>query len=386
MQNKPEIVFTFPACMGGVCSFNYNIINYGNLKSRFFVKVIMIKEANDIRPDFLDKFDADEVILFKYSESENQYWVQQRLNDLLGNSDGAIVTDNGITIIAARRFDNPKTVFQLIHDYYYVNLNVKLANFVDVVIAHSSFFSDVVFSANPLLFVERNFYIPYGVKQLDNFPVKSQNKPLNLVFLGRLEENKGVLLLSKIDDLLISNGVYVNWSIIGKGPLKKSLLQNWSNNTRISFYEPESTEDVYRLLKNQDIFVFPTSFEGTPVSILECLSNGVVTITNNLPGGIRDIVKEDVGFCCELNNLQSFVGFILKLNSDRSLLKDMQLNCFERANQFYNVLINANEYALVFSKWKILTRKDKHIPNALVKLDRPIIPNVLVKLIRNIKH
>ena len=228
--------------------------------------------------------------------------------------------------------------------------------------------------------------IPYGVKQLENFPSKNQNKSLNLVFLGRLEENKGVLFLNKIDDLLISNGVYVNWTIIGKGPLKKSLLQNWSNNTRVSFFEPDSTEDVYSLLKIQDIFVFPTSFEGTPVSILECLSNGVVTITNNLPGGIRDIVKEDVGFCCELNNLQYFAEIILKLNNDRILLMSMQRKCFERANQFYDVLINAHEYALVFSKWKILRRKDKHIPDALVKLDRNIIPNFLTKLIRNLKH
>ena len=28
--NKPEIIFTFPSCMGGVASFNYNIINRQN--------------------------------------------------------------------------------------------------------------------------------------------------------------------------------------------------------------------------------------------------------------------------------------------------------------------------------------------------------------------
>ena len=118
MQNKPEIVFTFPACMGGVSSFNYNIINHSRLIKNFHSKVILLKAIEDTRPLFFDSFKADEVITFEFSYRENQYYVQKRLHKLLGNSPGAIVTDNGLTIYAARQFNNPKTVFYTLNFHF----------------------------------------------------------------------------------------------------------------------------------------------------------------------------------------------------------------------------------------------------------------------------
>ena len=203
MPIKPTIVFTFPNCMGGVSSFNYNIINYSSLIKNFHSKVILLKSKEDKRPPFLDKFLADEVILFEYSNIENQYYVQKRLNQLLGNEQGAIITDNSLTLSAADRFNNPKTVFHLIHDFFYVSQNIAFGNKIDIAIAHSSFFSDAVYSSNPSDFAERSFYIPYGVKKgLNEFENKPKSKKLNLVFLGRLDNGKGINYLIEIEQLL----------------------------------------------------------------------------------------------------------------------------------------------------------------------------------------
>jgi hypothetical protein len=90
--------------MGGVASFNYNIINYSKLICQFHSKVILLKAKEDTRADFNDTFNVDEVIVFQYSNSENQYYVQKRLNNLIGNKVGAIVTDNGFdALFAANR-------------------------------------------------------------------------------------------------------------------------------------------------------------------------------------------------------------------------------------------------------------------------------------------
>ena len=197
-KNKPEIVFTFPAIMGGVASFNFNLINNSSLIKRFHSKVILMKELTDTRPLFTEKFDVDEEILFEYSDKENQYHLQKRLSKLLGKGEGAVVTDNGLTMETARRFNNPKTIYSLIHDYYYVTQQIKLRDLADVAIAHSSFFSDAVFSALPQLFANRCFYLPYGVKQLPSFPQKMDGA-LNLIFVGRLVQEKGVLQLYEIE-------------------------------------------------------------------------------------------------------------------------------------------------------------------------------------------
>ena len=116
MKNKPEIVFVFPIAMGGVCSFNFNIINNSKLIGNFYSKVILLKEKNDNRPVFQELFNVDEQIIFEYSGSENQYYLQKRLSKLLGEEEGAIVTDNGLTMESARRFNLNKTIFSLIHD------------------------------------------------------------------------------------------------------------------------------------------------------------------------------------------------------------------------------------------------------------------------------
>ena len=86
MLDKPLLVFTFPNVMGGVASFNFNIINFSSLKSKFYIKVILIKEEEDKRPPFKDAFLVDEVIHFSYSRKENKYFVEKRLNKLIGSS------------------------------------------------------------------------------------------------------------------------------------------------------------------------------------------------------------------------------------------------------------------------------------------------------------
>ena len=382
-NNKPEIVFTFPAALGGVSSFNFNIINNSFLLKNFHSKVILMKPKNESRPLFQEKFLVDEQVVFEYDDNENQFHLQKRLNDLLGNIEGAIVTDNGMTVETARRFNNPKTVFSLLHDYYYVNQQVKLFDWSDIVIAHSSFFSDAVFASDPEMYANRALYIPYGVKQLKELPEKN-NEILNLVFLGRLEEGKGVLRLIDIQNKLQEKNIEVSWTIIGKGSAKEILHEQWKNE-RVVFYEPDTTEEVYEALKTQDVFVFPTIFEGTPVAILEALACGVVTIVNDLPGGIRDVLSNEVGFRCQINNLNEFADKIILLNSNRNLLAEMQKKCFALANKNYDVKQNSDNYISSFLKYEKYKRKSKMEARRLLKLDNVIFPNWLTIAIRNIK-
>jgi glycosyltransferase involved in cell wall biosynthesis len=381
---KPHIVFTLPACMGGVASFNYNLINYSKLIKKFHSKVILLQAKEDNWPAFKDIFQADEVVIFHFSYKENQYYVQQRLNKIMGAEEGAIVTDNPLTIQAARRFNNSKTVFHLVHDFYYVSQSIQCGDLVDVAIAHSSFFSDAVFAANPVSFVHRTYHIPYGVQQLKAMP-KKNNPVLKLLFLGRLEESKGVLLLYEINKKLAEQNIQVDWSIIGKGSLKNVLKEQWGGQENVRFFEPDSVEEVYKILGQQDIFVFPTTFEGTPVSILESLANGVVTIVNDLPGGVRDIVIEGIGFRCPLNDITCFSEHIATLHHNRALLENMQENCFELANKQYDIATNADNYFKLFLSYRELKRAQKNAPLRMSRLDKKGISNRLVKTIRKFR-
>jgi glycosyltransferase involved in cell wall biosynthesis len=381
---KPEIIFTFPIALGGVSSFNFNLINNSKLLNNFYTKVILLKTKNETRPAFTEKFNVDEQLIFEYDDFENQYHVQKRFSKLLGTREGAIVTDNGFTMETARRFKIQKTIFSLIHDYYYVNQQIQLGSLADVAIAHASFFSDAVFSSNPILWAGRTFYIPYGVKQLEQFPNK-KNDMLNVVFLGRLEESKGVLKLINIQKQLLSNKIKVRWTIIGKGSLKSELINQWKD-YEVDFFEPSTTNEVYNILIKQDIFIFPTIFEGTPVAILEAMACGVVTIVNDLPGGIRDIVTVQTGFRCLQNNTETYVENIITLNNDREKLKEMQQNCFLISKSNYDVAVNSDNYVNLFLEYKKYARTSIINVRRLQKLDKSIVPNLVTKAIRKIKN
>ena len=203
--------------------------------------------------------------------------------------------------------------------------------------------------------------------------------------MGRLEEAKGVLQLKKINDLLVEKNIPVEWAIIGKGSLKKQLEQDWAGVPNIQFYEPDSTEEVYRLLSGQDIFIFPTRFVGTPVSILECIANGVVPIVNDLPGGIRDIVVEGIGHRCRQDDIDQYAGLIIQYHEDRAALKKIQQACFDFSTRHYNIEDNADLYFEKFMAFPHLKRKETHSKILFSRLDRALFPNPLVKFIRNIK-
>ena len=386
MINKPILVFTFPNCVGGVSSFNFNILNFSTLKSQFYIKVILIKETEDTRPEFLENFNVDELIHFNYSTNENKYYVAKRLNSFIGDAEGALITDNIITIFAARRFASPKIIFHLLHDYFYVKQHIALEKYIDNGVAHSSFFSDAVFASNPNKWSNNVFYLPYGVqKQKIDLQIKNQ-KCLNLVFLGRLEKSKGVHYLFEIEKILANKNIKVNWSIIGKGNCKKALLNQWKHQQNVQFYEPDTTTEVFQILTKQDLFIFPTSFEGTPVSILECLSSGIVPIVNDLPGGIRDIVLDDIGFRCKLNNVAEFAEKIILLNSDRILLSTMQFNCLNHFDSNFQIEYNADAYFNLFANYNYLKNSVSITSNRIFsKLDHPFIPNVITQFLRRIK-
>jgi len=386
MRSKPELIFTLPNVMGGVSSFNYNIINNSELKKSAYLRVILIKELSDKRPVFQDEFIADEIIYFEYSKYENKYYVQKRLNKLFGTKNGSIITDNDLTISTAIRFKSNKTLFHIIHDFFYVKQNIYYADNIDVAIAHSSFFSDCILSSDPNSFNGRCFYLPYGVASIE-IKYKKNKGNLNLVFLGRLDHGKGVLSLKIIDNILKKRGIKVNWVVIGKGPLKNNLLQQWMDNDNINFFEPDKTNDVLEILQKQDLFIFPTTFEGTPVSIIECLSVGVGIIVNDLPGGIRDIVNEKVGFRCKINDYTEFADRISYLNDNRVLLDEMNKNCLELFNKFYQIKHNADKYFELFLNFENFKRQVVNAKKIKYSFfDNPFVPNLITKTLRFIKN
>jgi glycosyltransferase involved in cell wall biosynthesis len=387
-SDKPVFIFIFPDCMGGVASFNRNIINYASLRNQCIVKVILLQSKEDTRFRFADKIEADAVIPFPFSTLENQYEVCKRLHGLFGDEPGCIVTDNYLPLNAVGLMGSRKKVIYLVHDYFYINWAFLYHSIIDAAVAHSSFFRDILYASSPTIYKKKAYYIPYGVElPASTWRKQSNGAVLNLLFLGRLVEEKGIFLLKSIDEYLQAEKVPVQWTIVGRGPAEGELKKQWAGSSNITFIQAEDTQEVYRILENQDMLVFPSRFEGTPVAIMEAMSRGAVPVVGDLPGGTRDMVTEETGVRCEVENAVEYAKAIQYFYKHPEFLKEKQQACIKKSQATYNINNAADAYfSFLFTQAGTAISKQPQAGLALVsRLDNRLWPNWFVYNIRKIK-
>ncbi|HUR12749.1 MAG TPA: glycosyltransferase family 4 protein [Flavitalea sp.] len=387
MQELPVFVFIFSDCTGGVASFNRNLINHTSLSSACKVKVILIKPEEDKRTPFTDKM-RGEVIHFNFSSLENQFHVLHRLYALIGNENGCIITDNALVLNAVSLFGKTKRLIYLVHDYFYVNAALSFANLIDAAVAHSTFFRDVLLAAAVTEYQTKAFFLPYGV-ELPSVAWQKQRagETLRLIFLGRLVEEKGVLLLKQIDENLRATGTQAEWTIMGTGPLLAQLKESWSNTDAVKFVQAKDGAEVYKTLEEHDVLVFPSQFEGTPVSIMEAISRGVVPVVSDLPGGTRDMVTDGIGFLCGTRNVEEYANAIRILDQNRQELHLLQQGCLRKARESYDIRKASDAYfTFFFNQMKTPLKTNNGSPIHLSRLDSRYLPNSFVRAFRKAKQ
>lgn len=380
--NKPEVVFVLPDVLGGVTSLNRNIINNASLRKQAYVKVILVSESGWPHPRITETFDADEVIAFQYGQHENRYAVLKRLNAAFGTAPGAIFCNEAIEMESIYQYGTAKTVYQFIHDFYNLKVAVKFGAITDVFVTHTNLFSDVLKSSDPGHI--RVFYLPHGVSIPENILPSDPGNRLKLVFTGRLVEAKGVQDLYLINKLLQNSGIGVEWTVIGRGNMKGFLEEQWKEETNIRFASPDTTEEVIQIMSSNDIFILPTRFEGSPVTILEALSVGIAPVVSDLPGGIREIVQQNIGRVIPLGNNKLFAEAIAELHADRQGLMKMKENARKLAAGKFDIRATSDQYFDLLLQFASFKKERRDLPPLPVgyRLDQKWLPDALVSFIR----
>lgn len=110
-----------------------------------------------------------------------------------------------------------------------------------------------------------------------------------LLWVGRLDPIKGLdVLIAAIALLARTRPVQV--AIVGEGPYRAELeALAASAGLADRLHLLGRRDDVPRLLKTADVFVFPSRTEGLPNAILEAMAAGVPVVATDVPG-CRDLV------------------------------------------------------------------------------------------------
>jgi glycosyltransferase involved in cell wall biosynthesis len=129
-----------------------------------------------------------------------------------------------------------------------------------------------------------------------------KDKP-NLLFLGRIEKNKGVNELIEALKRL-KNDVKFHFVLCGTGALAQYFIEECNENLGSDFeYKGVvSGEEKNIIIRESDLFILPSYFEGLPMALLETMAAGVVPIVTNV-GSMKEIVKHDInGLLIEKEN------------------------------------------------------------------------------------
>lgn len=178
-------------------------------------------------------------------------------------------------------------------------------------------------------------YIPNGVDTKLFSPKKTnQKRNINLLFIGRLEEEKNLSnLLASIKGLK-----NVTLTIIGKGS-KQDLLKSLVKKLKLSVKFIPKVE--YYLLpkyyRASDIFILPSLTEGHSKVLLEAQSCGLICIASDIPAN-KQIIKNGVNGILSQTDSRSLRLSILKVINNKQLRSTLQSHSRENALRNFEAL------------------------------------------------
>ncbi len=122
--------------------------------------------------------------------------------------------------------------------------------------------------------------------------ISKKTKIINFIFVGSLTKRKRPLLLAKAIKKIIKDGLEVNLTYVGDGPLRNT-LSNYvnENNLKNNINLVGSKENPYSYILNSDYFVLPSESEGISRASLEALFLGIPCLLRNIDGN-RELITD----------------------------------------------------------------------------------------------
>jgi len=161
-------------------------------------------------------------------------------------------------------------------------------------------FSDGIFCVSkPISDYAKTLVSPDRVKTLD-YPISPPpfaprppcTKPFVIGYAGRLVlEQKKVDRLIPLLKAFKSSGIRFRFEIMGQGPCEKMLRTELPSLTEVHFHGRLGGNNYWNTLKSWDFIVFVSDYEGTPISLLEAMSQGVIPIFPRIQSGGDELVK-----------------------------------------------------------------------------------------------
>jgi glycosyltransferase involved in cell wall biosynthesis len=166
-----------------------------------------------------------------------------------------------------------------------------------------------------------------------------RNATLRLLYLGWIEETKGIFDLLEAFRRLLANTATnaVELVLAGRGSAYQK-CEEWvvANHidSHVRFLGWVSGVEKARALKEADIFVLPSYFEGLSNSMLEAMAAGLPVVVTRV-GGLPDVVRDErEGLLVDPRDITALHGALARLVLDENLRESLGRTARNTAARF----------------------------------------------------
>ena len=179
--------------------------------------------------------------------------------------------------------------------------------------------------------------------------VKDKNGITKILVIAAYKKAKGYIDLLKIAELINKKNFQIDCYGYGDyKEFKSTKIKKKLNN--IVFYKFD--KKLKNKIKNYDILLHLSKREGLPVSVMECLTEGLPVICYDIRGN-NDLIKNGFnGFF--VNSYKDVLNKINYLNLEKGLFNKMRHNAFNSITKiFFKKQINQIIFKIIKKNFKI---------------------------------
>ncbi|RLB90461.1 MAG: glycosyltransferase family 1 protein [Deltaproteobacteria bacterium] len=360
-SNKRKILITLPSLKedpGGVARYYNAVLPYllksNNFKIEIFEigsthgKNVFFHPVNDqlkfirkIRGVKLDIVHVNPSLNFKsfVRDALFIFWAKRKKNKVIGFF-------HGWTTKFEKKINGILKIF--------FNLTYKKA---DVFIVLASEFKTKLLS----LKIDRPIHLlTTAVEELlvENFSIEKKIKRIKtakttrLLFLSRLEKEKGIFETIDAFKLLLDKKYNITLSIAGDGSITKEVygyIERLGLSNKIVMLGYVKGKEKIQIFTEHDIYCFPTYHgEGMPTSVLEAMAFGMPVITRPI-GGIIDFFENGkMGYLCETIKPEEIADNIETIIGNKNRICEIALYNYDYAKKHFMASIVADKLLNIY--------------------------------------
>lgn len=190
---------------------------------------------------------------------------------------------------------------------------------------------------------------PIDVKSITNYTIKDPHiKNYDIIFLGRLDEQKDPLRFIELINKLKVKHRGVSAAMVGNGSLRKNCAEkieklNLMGNIDLLGFK----ENRFDYILNSKIMCITSKWEGFGLMAVEALSFGIPIVSTKV-GGLTKIINEDCGKFCKTD--QEFISELDKLMTDTNYYIEKKKEAVRQANRLDNISTYINKVKCIYEE------------------------------------